>query len=97
MDKSIKRTAEEIDEQIRRGEIWTSKHPYSIFGDDNRTDFRRRKEILELAKKGCSSEYLQNIVDEYGEDVEYLSASYVLEWLTEKGTEDIYSKEGDEK
>lgn len=52
IDSSVKRTLEQIDEMIEKGEEFATKHPRSFFGDDNVAAVRLTNRILEKAKNG---------------------------------------------
>ena len=88
---TIVRTAEEIDEQIRRGEIWTEKHPRSFFGDDNKAQFRVTRAVLELAKARKSFSEIEEQIEQLS-DEDYSAANKALSWLS-GDEEEIYSKE----
>jgi len=86
---SVVRTLEEIDETIRKGEEFSTKHPHSMFGDDNVATFELRRRILERAKNGASIRELENSIGLLG-DEEYMNADITVQWLSGDEDEDIY-------
>ena len=89
MDVKIVRTEEEIDEQIRRGEGFVKRHPYSVFGDDNRRNLRIIKDVLDQEKKGIPLAIIEDSVEDLN-DEDYSQASYVIEWLMYKNSVELY-------
>lgn len=71
MDKSIKRTEQEIDEMIKRGEKFVKVWPQSAFGDDNLQPFREFKKIMRMAKEGKSTAQIR---ERLRRDSEYMDA-----------------------
>lgn len=69
MDKSIKRTEQEIDEIIRKGQEFVKEHPQSMFGDDNVEPFEFFKILCQKAKKGYSASMLRREIErEYADE-----------------------------
>jgi len=90
MDGKIVRTVEEIDEQLRRGEAFIKRHPESVFGDDNKKEFRITKDVLNAAKKGDSLVSIELSIESYDDEDEYWTATTTVEWLTYKNAEELY-------
>ena len=75
MHSSIKKTKEEIDEQLRRGALFVEKHPYSMFGDDNAKGLRIVENVLNKAKEGFSIIMLESHIGMIDDEGEYMTAS----------------------
>jgi len=97
MDESIKRTKEEIDAVIQKGQQFIKEHPQSMFGDDNIGPFNTFKRLCEMAKKGYSVDYLRRWIEkefEDEEDEERLhfenEANDIVDWLAGEHDEQPY-------
>jgi hypothetical protein len=67
------KTKEEIEAEIKRGEEFVEKHPYSMFGDNNVKHLNIFKRICRAYLSGKSLDILQdeNDKNEDEEDMEY--------------------------
>jgi len=98
LDESIKRTEQEIDAVIQKGQQFVKEHPRSMFGDDNIGPFRTFKRLCEMAKQGYSADYLRRWIEKEYEDVEdeeermHLEnqANDAVDWLTGEHDEAPY-------
>lgn len=91
-----KRTNEEIDAMLAKGKAFSTEHPYSMFGDDNKKRFNIVSKVLEKVKAGESYRMIENwINDRYcgddDEDMEFNSlANDALCWAFKETDEEIY-------
>lgn len=92
MDEKIKRSEEQIDEQIRIGKEWTDKYPFSAFGDNNKADYELHKRILEMAKAGKRVLVIESYIDDLP-DEEIHVGDDALTWLRFGNEDDIYSED----
>jgi len=97
LDKSIKRTEQEIDAVIQAGQQFVKEWPRSMFGDDNIGPFRTFKKLCEMAKQGYSADYLRRWIEKEFEDEEdeerlHLEneANDIVDWLSGKHNEKPY-------
>jgi len=98
LDKSIKRTEQEIDAAILKGQQFVKEHPRTMFGDDNIGPFRTFKRLCEMAKQGYSVDYLRRWIEKEFEDIEdeeerlHLDndANTVVDWLSGETDEEPY-------
>ena len=98
MHETIKRTEQEIDEQVQKGKQFVNEHPRSMFGDDNITPFRAFKSLCEMAKQGYSADSLRRWIEKEYEDEEdqdermHLEnqADDVVNWLSGESKDEPY-------
>jgi len=74
------RTEKEIEEEVKAGEEFVRKHPYSMFGNDNMADFEAFKRIIKLVEEKSIDVVEQQIYD-MDEDEEQTRALDVIDWL----------------